>query len=393
MAHGRSTRVAVICMAAVSFGFQPAPSADQTSAAAASPPAASAAPPPSTPPPATPPAPPPAEVEPAPGRSAASAAPDPGAWLHQPEGQARLNRVIDELRQEVKQQTAAAHPDRAAHAYAAAYTLTPLHGLLIQVGRAAASAGQLAEARILYERLLAENPEPLLRAQATALRQEVMAQPNQPAVDADAIIKSYVDQGKAAFHAGDYAQSIAVYSMAYAMQDLPRLLFNLAQAYRRMGKSERAFLMYHRFLQSDPQTSLRKETEGYIAELRVLIEAGGPAHAPRPRWRLIAGGVGLGVGLGLLGAGAGFLSIDGQCVSTDATGRCSPVLDESGRAILPRTAQIFDTRALGASLVAVGAALTVTATVLLALPGPRLRPRLAAALAPGSAAFALSSPM
>ena len=76
----------------------------------------------------------------------------------------------------------------------------------------------------------------------------------------------------------------------------------------------------------------------------------------RPRWRLALGATALvlGVGLGVLGGSA--LAVDGRCVDAPAMegGACREVLQ---------------TRAAGAGLLAVGAALTVGGVVGLALPG------------------------
>src|SRR5262249_29608593 len=148
------------------------------------------------------------------------------------------------------------------------------------------------------------------------------------------------------------------YSIAYALQDLPRLLFNMAQAYRRLGQTERAFLMYQRFLVADPTTTLRRETEGYIAELRLLTALQGPQRQPRPTWRIATGAAALTLGLGFIGAGAGALAVNGQCASTDSQGHCAPDVDENGRPVLPRTAQVYDTTGVGAGLVAAGAILS-----------------------------------
>lgn len=81
-------------------------------------------------------------------------------------------------------------------------------------------------------------------------------------------------------------------------------------------------------------------------------------RAPRPAWRLAAGGAALGGGLLFLGFGIGALSVSGSCI-TDA----APPAQRCDR--------VYDTSNLGTGLTIVGAALTVTGAVLLALPGPR----------------------
>jgi hypothetical protein len=120
-------------------------------------------------------------------------------------------------------------------------------------------------------------------------------------------------------------------------------------------------------------------------ELRLLVALEGPQWAPRPKWRLIAGGVGLGVGVGFIGFGAAAVALNGRCVSPDMNGNCSPVLGADGQPVLPRTAKTYNTTALGAGLLSVGAAFTVAGTLLMALPGKRIRPQVAASITPNSA--------
>jgi len=82
---------------------------------------------------------------------------------------------------------------------------------------------------------------------------------------------------------------------------------------------------------------------------------------PRPRWRLIAGGIGIGAGGLLIGFGSGALSIDGQCI-TPAMGAAR------------HCDQLYSTSAIGTGLVASGAVLAVSAVLLLAWPGKAIPP-------------------
>ena len=75
----------------------------------------------------------------------------------------------------------------------------------------------------------------------------------------------------------------------------------------------------------------------------------------RPRWRLVTGGLALGIGLALAGLGVSGVVIDGDCVSPAEP----PILHCRER---------FDTLGKGGALLGVGAALSLTGGVLLALP-------------------------
>ena len=89
--------------------------------------------------------------------------------------------------------------------------------------------------------------------------------------------------------------------------------------------------------------------------------------APRPRWRLVAGGVSLGMGALLLGAGAGLVSINGQCVAdTNIDG--TPQSPQGPGLVCP---DIYKTTAPGSGLIGVAIAGVLTGTVLLAIPGEK----------------------
>lgn len=82
---------------------------------------------------------------------------------------------------------------------------------------------------------------------------------------------------------------------------------------------------------------------------------------PRPRYRLIAGGVGIAAGLVLLGFGVSALAINGSCSDADrvsATGDCR---------------FLYQTAAPGAALTVVGGVVISAGALLLALPGERKR--------------------
>lgn len=77
---------------------------------------------------------------------------------------------------------------------------------------------------------------------------------------------------------------------------------------------------------------------------------------PRPRWRLITGGVAAAVGVVLTGFGASALAVNKTCIVPTALGECS---------------ELYRTDGIGGGLVGAGSVLVVLGTTLLAVPGGR----------------------
>lgn len=78
-------------------------------------------------------------------------------------------------------------------------------------------------------------------------------------------------------------------------------------------------------------------------------------RGPRPRWRLIAGGVTVALGTGLLALGGAALAVNGECPPDQA---------------MPCT-RTYHSLAPGGAMLGVGAAMTLSGIVALAWPGPR----------------------
>lgn len=108
---------------------------------------------------------------------------------------------------------------------------------------------------------------------------------------------------------------------------------------------------------------------------------------PRPRWRLVVGGIAVGAGVVLAGLGSSALSVDGQC-QTPAV----PPMATCG--------YLFMTAGVGGGLLGAGLVLTLGGTGLLLWPGaeprpesqPKLRPDLRSAPRPGQAAGLATGP-
>lgn len=77
------------------------------------------------------------------------------------------------------------------------------------------------------------------------------------------------------YNSGQYDKAIEEFQAVYEMRAEPILLFNLAQAHRKAGHKAQALDLYERFQREnqDPEPKLKSETELYINELRVAVEA------------------------------------------------------------------------------------------------------------------------
>jgi tetratricopeptide (TPR) repeat protein len=97
----------------------------------------------------------------------------------------------------------------------------------------------------------------------------VQAQP----VDKTQTAKEYVSAGLAAQKAGDYDTALTFYSKAYELVPHPVLLFNMAQANRLAGRSDKAIELYKRYLEADPKGPQVKVASDFVAEHDAQVAA------------------------------------------------------------------------------------------------------------------------
>lgn len=178
----------------------------------------------------------------------------------------------------------------------------------------------------------------------------------------------YAQAGKS-YAAGDFAAAIPALQAAYAIQPLPPLLFNIAQAYRRMElwSSARVYFELYRHVDLNMPKETSLSIDSLVAEAREKEIA---EHTPKvvektkllyvqqekplPRW-LRPFGVTTGLlGLGAIGAGAGLWGINGRCTQDPI----APALE---------CEQVYQTRTPGIALVAAGGAVLAIGIVTLSL--------------------------
>jgi tetratricopeptide (TPR) repeat protein len=74
----------------------------------------------------------------------------------------------------------------------------------------------------------------------------------------------------AAYKSADYAQAIAEFEAAYAIDAQPLLIFNIAQAFRKAGQLDQALVKYREYLERDPSAEREHVTELIDAAEREL---------------------------------------------------------------------------------------------------------------------------
>jgi tetratricopeptide (TPR) repeat protein len=100
--------------------------------------------------------------------------------------------------------------------------------------------------------------------------------------DAQSTAKALSNEGSNAYDLGNYDAAIEHFSAAYRAYPDARILFNLAQSYRKKGEYARALDLYRAYLRNAPDTPFRPKVEGLIAETEDLV-ARQKTEPPRPQ--------------------------------------------------------------------------------------------------------------
>lgn len=171
------------------------------------------------------------------------------------------------------------------------------------------------------------------------------------------------------YAAKDYTAAIPVLHAAYAVQPVPQLLFNIAQAYRRLEQwsSARVYFEMYRTLLPNPTPETLAPLDRSLSEVREREQAERrpqiiektrtlvvQTEKPVPRWLRPLGITSGLLGLGLAAAGGTLLGLHGSCASP---------------AIEPALAcdQLYNTQTLGIGLTAAGAGVLLVGVVTLSL--------------------------
>jgi len=85
-------------------------------------------------------------------------------------------------------------------------------------------------------------------------------------------------EGLRHYNVAEYDQAIEAFKGAYLVSGDPRLLFNVAQAYRLKGDCEQALRFYKNFQRENPDAQSAAEVEGAIRKCESAPVAPGPGH-------------------------------------------------------------------------------------------------------------------
>ncbi|MDB4967804.1 MAG: Thiol-disulfide isomerase [Myxococcales bacterium] len=115
--------------------------------------------------------------------------------------------------------------------------------------------------------------------------------------------REHYDRGNVLYNLAEFDGAITEFKQAYELSGAPKLLFNLAQAYRLKGSREQAAFLYSTYLRLEPRAPNRADVEQRLQELRAEQQRSPPiasmgsapppvdvVAAPRSRTALRLGG-------------------------------------------------------------------------------------------------------
>lgn len=190
-----------------------------------------------------------------------------------------------------------------------------------------------------------------------------------PETAAGASFRETYERAGRLYAAKDYTAAIPVLHAAYAIQPVPQLLFNIAQAYRRLEQwsSSRVYFEMYRMLLTSPTPEVLGPLDRVLVEVKEKEQAEKQPQViektrtlvvqtekPVPRYLRPLGITSSLLGLGLIAGGATFLGLNGQCASP---------------AVAPAAAcdQLYSTGTPGIALTAAGAGVFLLGVVTFSL--------------------------
>lgn len=143
------------------------------------------------------------------------------------------------------------------------------------------------------------------------------------------IFREQYERAGRAYQDHDYAAAVPALQAAFAIEPVPQILFNIAQAYRRLGKwnSARIYFELYRSISGSLSAEHSAQVEKLILEVTEAERAAAAktlvvertrlvyvqSEKPLPKWLRPLGITSSLVGLGLVASGATLLGLDGRC--------------------------------------------------------------------------------
>lgn len=93
------------------------------------------------------------------------------------------------------------------------------------------------------------------------------AQPSEPPPETKADARKHFDQAQVFYRLGRFDDAVREFEEAYRLYPKPALLFNLGQAHRQAGNTDKAIFFFRQYLDSNPEAKDRGEIEALIQEL------------------------------------------------------------------------------------------------------------------------------
>lgn len=194
-----------------------------------------------------------------------------------------------------------------------------------------------------------------------------------PDDEKERLFRAQYDQAESEYNAKNYQAAVPRLQAAFAIEPLPQILFNIAQAYRKLFlySDARVYYELYRSTAKDIPQPEQASLDRHIAEMRELERASQTpkviektkflllrSEKPPPRW-LRPVGLAAGItGLGALGGGIALLALHNTC---------------TGPAVAPalECEQVYNTRLPGAVVAVAGGGLLVLGITLVALSAKR----------------------
>jgi tetratricopeptide (TPR) repeat protein len=110
------------------------------------------------------------------------------------------------------------------------------------------------------------------------------APPAQPPPSAPDEAREHYERGLAKYNLAEFDAAIVEFKESYELSKAPRLLFNIAQAYRLKKDYESALYFYNTYLRADPNPPNLDDVDAKIDEMkRALDDQRKAAAAPKPK--------------------------------------------------------------------------------------------------------------